>query len=126
MNDAYPVQFAVDYPDRDLNRLTTALRDTRERLRVAEAGAREPIAIVGMGCRFPGGVDDPEGLWRLIDGGRDAVTPFPTDRGWPREAVGAGGFLSDPAWFDAGFFGISPNEALSMDPQQRLLLEISW
>ena len=109
-----------------LHRLTTALRDTRERLRVAEADAREPIAVVGMGCRFPGGADDPDSLWRLIDGGRDATTSFPTDRGWPRGLTGAGGFLSDPAWFDAGFFGIGPHEALSMDPQQRLMLEISW
>jgi polyketide synthase 7 len=109
-----------------LRRLTEALRDTRERLRVAEAGTHEPIAIVGMGCRFPGGVSDPDGLWELIDAGRDAVTPFPTDRGWPDGLAGAGAFLSDPAWFDAGFFGISPREAVSMDPQQRLLLEVSW
>ncbi|MES4907261.1 MULTISPECIES: type I polyketide synthase [unclassified Streptomyces] len=109
-----------------VQRLTTALRDTRERLRVAEAGAREPIAIVGAGCRFPGGVGDPEGLWRLVGEGRDAVTSFPADRGWPDEFTGAGAFLSDPAWFDAGFFGIGPREALSMDPQQRLMLEISW
>ncbi|MFK4271338.1 type I polyketide synthase [Streptomyces milbemycinicus] len=109
-----------------VQRLTIALRDTRERLRVAEAGAREPIAIVGAGCRFPGGVSDPEGLWRLVGEGRDAVTAFPTDRGWPDEFTGAGAFLTDPAWFDAGFFGIGPREALSMDPQQRLMLEISW
>ncbi|MGO4425915.1 polyketide synthase, partial [Streptomyces sp. MCAF7] len=109
-----------------VQRLTTALRDTRERLRMAEAGAREPIAIVGAGCRFPGGVSDPEGLWRLVGEGRDAVTPIPTDRGWPDEFTGAGAFLTDPAWFDAGFFGIGPREALSMDPQQRLMLEISW
>ncbi|MFI0732799.1 type I polyketide synthase [Streptomyces sp. NPDC021225] len=109
-----------------VQRLTTALRDTRERLRVAEAGAREPIAVVGAGCRFPGGVGDPEGLWRLVREGRDAVTPFPTDRGWADEFTGAGAFLTDPGWFDAGFFGIGPREALSMDPQQRLMLEISW
>ncbi|GAA0639972.1 hypothetical protein GCM10010174_72640 [Kutzneria viridogrisea] len=109
-----------------LQRLTTALRDTRQRLRAAESGAREPIAIVGMGCRFPGGADDPDALWRLIEAGREATTPFPTDRGWPRGLTGAGGFLSDPAWFDAGFFGIGPHEAQAMDPQQRLMLEISW
>nr|WP_181772044.1 type I polyketide synthase [Amycolatopsis pittospori] len=109
-----------------LHRLTTALRDTRERLRSAEAGTREPIAIVGLGCRFPGGANDPDALWRLIDGGRDATTSFPADRGWPRGLTGAGGFLADAAWFDAGFFGIGPHEALSMDPQQRLMLEISW
>ncbi|HEX3782607.1 MAG TPA: type I polyketide synthase [Pseudonocardiaceae bacterium] len=109
-----------------LQRLTTTLRDTRERLRVAEASAHEPIAIVGMGCRFPGGVSDPDGLWQLIDSGRDPVTPFPTDRGWPEEFTGTGAFLDDAAWFDAGFFGIGPREALSMDPQQRLMLEMSW
>ncbi|WP_051173720.1 type I polyketide synthase [Amycolatopsis orientalis] len=109
-----------------LNRLTTALRDTRERLRSAEAAAREPIAIVGLGCRLPGGATDPDALWRLLDEGRDAITSLPADRGWPRGRTGAGGFLADAAWFDAGFFGIGPNEAQSMDPQQRLMLEISW
>ncbi|MFC3451670.1 type I polyketide synthase, partial [Amycolatopsis speibonae] len=109
-----------------LHRLTTALRDTRERLRAAEAGAREPIAIVGLGCRFAGGATDPDALWRLLDGGHDATTSFPADRGWPQGRTGAGGFLADAAWFDAGFFGIGPHEALSMDPQQRLMLEISW
>ncbi|MEV6319180.1 type I polyketide synthase [Streptomyces sp. NPDC051776] len=109
-----------------LQRLTTALTNTRERLQAAEASAHEPIAIVGMGCRYPGGVNDPNGLWQLIDAGRDTVTPFPTDRGWSDEFTGLGAFLSDPAWFDAGFFGIGPREALSMDPQQRLMLEISW
>lgn len=109
-----------------LNRVTTALRDTRERLRVTQARAREPIAVVGLGCRFPGGVADPEALWRLVEGGHDAVTAFPADRGWSADLTGAGGFLSDPAWFDAAFFGIGPREAQGMDPQQRLLLEISW
>ncbi len=109
-----------------LDRVTTALRDTRERLRAVQARAREPIAIVGMGCRFPGGVADPDALWRLVEDGEDAVTAFPADRGWPAELTGAGGFLADPAWFDAAFFGIGPREAESMDPQQRLLLEVSW
>ncbi|MBL1098504.1 type I polyketide synthase [Streptomyces coffeae] len=109
-----------------VRRLTTALKNTRQRLREAEADAHEPIAIVGMGCRFPGGVTDPDGFWQLIDAGRDTVTPFPTDRGWSDEFTGTGSFLSDPAWFDAGFFGIGPREALSMDPQQRLMLEVSW
>ncbi|MEU9990952.1 SDR family NAD(P)-dependent oxidoreductase [Streptomyces sp. NPDC048045] len=109
-----------------LQRLTAALRDTRERLRAAEADAHEPIAVVGMGCRYAGDVSDPDGLWRLLREGRDAVTAFPGDRGWPDEFTGAGAFLSDPAWFDARFFGIGPREALSMDPQQRLMLEISW
>ncbi|WP_425353079.1 type I polyketide synthase, partial [Saccharomonospora piscinae] len=87
-------------------------------------GDDEPVAIVGMSCRYPGGVSNPEELWNLVASGVDAIGPFPTDRGW--EMDGAGGFLSDAAEFDAGFFGISPREAVAMDPQQRLLLEASW
>nr|WP_277816028.1 non-ribosomal peptide synthetase/type I polyketide synthase [Streptomyces graminilatus] len=102
------------------------LRRENERLRAA---ADEPLAIVGMACRYPGGVTGPEELWQLVADARDAITPFPDDRGWDvgdRSVTKEGGFLHDCAGFDAPFFGISPREALAMDPQQRLLLECSW
>ncbi|MCX4784659.1 SDR family NAD(P)-dependent oxidoreductase [Streptomyces sp. NBC_01221] len=115
--------------------LRTSLKET-ERLRAENreltAASREPIAIVSMACRYPGGVRSPEELWGLVDAGGDAVTPFPSDRGWRLDAAdtadesASGGFLDGVARFDPGFFDISPREALAMDPQQRLLLETSW
>ncbi|MFI1973437.1 type I polyketide synthase, partial [Streptomyces cinnamoneus] len=95
---------------------------------VGVADPAEPIAIVGMACRYPGDVRSPEDLWRLVDSSGDAISVFPTDRGWNVEAgfTPAGGFVYDAGEFDAAFFGISPREALAMDPQQRLLLETAW
>jgi acyl transferase domain-containing protein len=121
-----------------LKKAAADLQDTRQRLRRLEAGEHEPLAIVGMSCRFPGGADSLAQFWDMMAAGVDGVGPFPTDRGWdldnlydPDQTSGksitdSGGFLRDAAGFDAGFFGISPREALAMDPQQRLTLEVVW
>ncbi len=92
-----------------LRRVTANLHETRQRLADIESAAGEPIAIVGMGCRFPGGVTSPESFWDLIAGGVDAISQFPDDRGWDLSdsQVEAGGFIEGATEFDPGFFGIS-------------------
>jgi acyl transferase domain-containing protein len=122
-----------------LKRVTAELYATRQRLRELEAGRQEPVAVVSMACRFPGGVRTPEELWQLLLDETDALGDFPVDRGWqddrgPGSAAGdqdnayarTGGFLYDAADFDPAFFNISPLEALATDPQHRLLLETAW
>ncbi|MGC7097413.1 type I polyketide synthase [Amycolatopsis lurida] len=139
-----PGTLAFDYPtpaalSAYLVGLVTGTADEERGTVPLATSAADPIVVVGMACRYPGGVGSPEQLWELVDGGRDAVSGLPADRGWDLDTllhpdstrqgathVRGGGFLDEVALFDAEFFGISPREAASMDPQQRLLLELTW
>ncbi|MFE4694766.1 beta-ketoacyl synthase N-terminal-like domain-containing protein, partial [Streptomyces sp. NPDC056749] len=122
-----------------LKKMMMEVRRLRKRLTEVESKGQEPIAVVGMGVRLPGGVVTPDDLWHVLSSGVDAIDEFPKDRGWDVEGIfdpnssilgksysKHGGFLYDAGMFDAEFFGISPREAYAMDPQQRILLETSW
>ncbi|WP_067537580.1 type I polyketide synthase [Nocardia crassostreae] len=120
---------------RYLRRTVQDLLQARRELQELRERVAEPIAVIGMACRFPGGIGSPEDLWRMVSERRHVSAPFPADRGWRPAAahdepgnptVATGGFLDDATGFDAGFFGISDREAAAMDPQQWLLLEVGW
>ncbi|GGV69374.1 polyketide synthase [Streptomyces longisporoflavus] len=139
-----PATVVFDHPTPDalarhLHTVVLGERHTAAPAQSAPRTADEPIAVVAMSCRYPGGVRGPEDLWSLVLEGRDAIGPFPDDRGWdtdrlyPADAEGQGrsrtlegAFVDDAGGFDAGFFGIAPREALAMDPQQRQVLELAW
>jgi myxalamid-type polyketide synthase MxaC len=121
-----------------LKRALLALKEMRSKLEALEQARTEPLAVIGMGCRFPGGANSPEAFWNLLKSGVDAITDVPPDR-WPAEEIYAsdfmepgkantrwGGFLKDVDQFDPGFFGISPREAMHMDPQQRILIQVAY
>ncbi|GAA0223684.1 type I polyketide synthase [Cryptosporangium japonicum] len=131
-----PAGLVFDHPtpaavaDHLLAELLTTAPKRSERPAITAATDDEPIAVIGMACRYPGGVRTPEQLWRIVADGIDTISPFPTDRGWDPAGLDGrsirGGFFDGAAEFDPGVFGISPREALAMDPQQRLLLESAW
>ncbi|MFB9616085.1 SDR family NAD(P)-dependent oxidoreductase, partial [Kutzneria kofuensis] len=139
-----PASLVFDYPNPAVlaEHLRTRILDVRAATTgpaAVRAGADEPIAIVGMSCRYPGGVSTPDQLWQLVVGGVDAIGEFPANRGWHTDAIyhpdpdhggttytRHGGFLYEADHFDAEFFGLSPREAMATDPQQRLLLETAW